>query len=348
MIYLITGGAGFIGSNFLNHFVPKFPEHTFINIDNLTYAGNLKSLEKVENHQNYHFRQIDIANSEEIEQVFKEFQPDRVVHFAAESHVDRSITGPKKFIETNIIGTFNLLEMCRKYWSYFEDKLFHHVSTDEVFGTLGKDGFFTEKTPYSPNSPYSASKASSDHLVRAYYHTYDLPITITNCSNNYGPLQFPEKLIPLVIQNLLKGEIVPIYGKGENVRDWLYVIDHCEAIWTVIENGKRGETYNIGGNNERNNLEVVKSLCQVISNYTGEDVQKYLNLIIYVKDRPGHDYRYAIDPTKIQNELGWFPTETFDTGLHKTVKWYLENEQWLKSITKDEYQNWINKNYINR
>ncbi|GMR67065.1 dTDP-glucose 4,6-dehydratase [Bacillus sp. MN7755] len=348
MIYLITGGAGFIGSNFLNHFVTQFPQHTFINIDSLTYAGNLQSLKEIENKDNYHFRKIDISKLEEVEHVFNEFQPDRIIHFAAESHVDRSIKGPKEFIETNIIGTFNLLEVCRKNWESFEDKLFHHVSTDEVFGTLEKDGFFTEKTPYSPSSPYSASKASSDHLVRAYHQTYGLPITITNCSNNYGPFQFPEKLIPLVIQNLLRGKEIPIYGKGENVRDWLYVIDHCEAIWAVIEKGKRGETYNIGGNNERNNIEVVKTLCQIISEYTGENIQKYLELITYVKDRPGHDYRYAIDPTKVQKELGWFPKETFDTGLRKTVNWYLENEQWIQSVLKDDYQNWINKNYINR
>jgi len=352
MNILVTGGAGFIGSNFLNLFVPLYPEYKFVNFDKLTYAANLLNLKNIEDLPNYCFEQGDIANYDRVIEIFEKYNPDVVVHFAAESHVDRSIIGPAEFIHTNIIGTFNLLEVCRKFWGnpHKQQKLFQHVSTDEVFGSLalGKTGLFSETTPYAPNSPYSASKASSDHLVRAYFHTYGLPVKITNCSNNYGPYQFPEKLIPLMILSALEGKSLPIYGKGENVRDWLYVEDHCKAIWMVIQKGRVGETYNIGGNNEWRNIDIVNRICEVLAEDLGKDPLEFKRLITFVKDRPGHDLRYAIDSTKIKKELNWRPQETFETGLRKTIKWYLDNQKWVDSIKTGEYKKWIKYNYINR
>lgn len=348
--FLITGGAGFIGSNFLNLFVPRYPEHNFINFDKLTYAANLLNLKDIESLPNYKFEQGDIAKYSCITKIFKKYTPDIVIHFAAESHVDRSILGPAEFVQTNIIGTFNLLEACRKNWpvSQNKNKLFHHVSTDEVYGSLGKNGYFIETTSYNPSSPYSASKASSDHLVRAYFRTYGLPIKITNCSNNYGPYQFPEKLIPLMVLNALEGKPLPVYGKGENVRDWLYVEDHCEAIWTVLQKGRVGETYNIGGNNEWKNINIVNKICDILAEELEKDPIEFKKLIIFVKDRPGHDLRYAIDSTKIKNELHFQPQETFETGLRKTIKWYLNNQKWVNSIKTGEYKKWIDVNYRKR
>jgi dTDP-glucose 4,6-dehydratase len=352
MNILVTGGAGFIGSNFLNLFVPRYPEHNFINFDKLTYAANLLNLKSTKNLSNYTFEQGDIANYDRVIEIFEKYNPDIVVHFAAESHVDRSILGPAKFVQTNIIGTFNLLEACRKDWfdSLKKNKLFHHVSTDEVYGSLSLNGtnLFTENTPYAPHSPYSASKASSDHLVRAYYHTYGIPTKITNCSNNYGPYQFPEKLIPLMILNALNNKPLPVYGKGENIRDWLYVEDHCEAIWTVIQKGNIGETYNIGGNNEWKNIDIVNRICELLAEELGKNPLSFKKLITFVKDRPGHDLRYAIDSTKIKSELHWQPRETFETGLRKTIKWYLSNQEWVDSIKTGEYKKWIDINYYKR
>lgn len=348
MNILITGGAGFIGSNFLNMLVPRFADHNFINVDKLTYAANLQNLTNIENLPNYKFQQVDIADFEQVFTVFEKSQPDIVVHFAAESHVDRSILGPREFIQTNIMGTFNLLEACRTFWKDTEGKLFHHVSTDEVYGSLGESGFFVETTGYDPSSPYSASKASSDHLVKAYYRTYKIPVKTTNCSNNYGPFQFPEKLIPLMIMNALENKPLPIYGKGENVRDWLYVEDHCEAVWTVIEKGKIGETYNIGGNNEWKNIDIVNKICEVLAEELGEAQAKFKKLITFVNDRPGHDMRYAIDSTKVQTELGWKPKETFETGLRKTIRWYLSNKEWVENIKTGDYKKWLENNYDNR
>jgi dTDP-glucose 4,6-dehydratase len=354
MNILVTGGAGFIGSNFLNLFVPRYPEHNFINFDKLTYAANLLNLKGIENLSNYTFEQGDIADFSRVNKVFAQYNPDIVVHFAAESHVDRSILGPSEFVQTNIIGTFNLLETCRKFWGNppkpKQRKLFHHVSTDEVYGSLslGKTGLFTETTPYAPHNPYSASKASSDHLVRAYYHTYGIPIKITNCSNNYGPYQFPEKLIPLMILNALNNKPLSVYGKGENIRDWLYVEDHCEAIWTVIQKGKIGETYNIGGNNEWKNIDIVNKICDILAEKLKKDPIEFKKLITFVKDRPGHDLRYAIDSTKIKNELDWQPEETFESGLKKTIRWYLNNKTWIDSIKTGAYKTWLANNYNNR
>ena len=352
MNILVTGGAGFIGSNFLNLFVPRYPEHNFINFDKLTYAANLLNLKSIENLSNYTFEQGDIADFSCVNKILEQYNPDTVVHFAAESHVDRSILGPAEFVQTNIIGTFNLLEACRKNWfdSLSKNKLFHHVSTDEVYGSLSLDdtNLFTEITPYAPHSPYSASKASSDHLVRAYYHTYGIPIKITNCSNNYGPYQFPEKLIPLMILNTLNNKPLPVYGKGENIRDWLYVEDHCEAIWTVIQKGKIGETYNIGGNNEWKNIDIVNNICDILAEELKKDPIEFKKLITFVKDRPGHDLRYAIDSTKIKNELDWQPEETFETGLRKTIKWYLDNKAWVNTIKTGAYKTWLANNYNNR
>ena len=348
MNILVTGGAGFIGSNFLNRFVPRYPEHKFINLDALTYAANLMNLEKVADRPNYVFEKGDIADFDRVKEIFEKYDPELVVHFAAESHVDRSILGPAAFIRTNIPGTFNLLEACRHFWGKKEGRLFHHVSTDEVYGSLGATGFFTEKTAYDPSSPYSASKAASDHLVRAYGRTYNLPVLITNCSNNYGPYQFPEKLIPLMIINSLEGKPLPVYGRGENVRDWLYVDDHCNAIWTVINKGGIGETYNIGGNNEWRNIDLVHKICEVLAEETGTEPGEYKQLITFVKDRPGHDLRYAIDSTKLKRELGWQPQETFETGIRKTIRWYLENQSWVESVKTGDYRNWLAKNYDQR
>lgn len=351
MKFLVTGGAGFIGANFLNLFVPQRPGDLFVNIDALTYAANLGSVAEIANAPNYTFEQVDITDSAAVEACFDKHDPDVVVHFAAESHVDRSILGPKQFVRTNIEGTFNLLDAARRRWidgDSIRDALFHHVSTDEVYGSLGATGFFTEETAYDPSSPYSASKASSDHLVRAYHRTYGLPMTITNCSNNYGPLQFPEKLIPVMILNALEGKKLPIYGEGLNVRDWLYVTDHCEAIMTVIEQGVRGETYNVGGHNEKTNIEVVDTLCKLVAERTGRDASELLALKTFVKDRPGHDMRYAIDASKIEKACGWKPKETFESGMAKTVDWYLENQGWIEAVRSGEYKNWMAKNYEDR
>ena len=349
---LITGGSGFIGSNFINYLFSLDKFHgTIVNVDKLTYAGNpenLNSITKDYLNKRYFFEQVDIVNQTELEKVFEKYNPDIIVHFAAESHVDRSILGPKEFIETNIIGTFNLLECARKVWTDFEGKLFHHVSTDEVYGSLADEGFFSENTPYDPHSPYSASKASSDHLVSSYFHTYGLPITISNCSNNYGSLQFPEKLIPLMINNMLEEKPLPVYGKGLNVRDWLYVEDHCRAIWKIVQNGRRGETYNIGGENEIKNIDIVNILCEKLAEIKGKDQDYYKKLITYVTDRPGHDWRYAINMDKIKSELFFKPSVTFEEGITKTITWYLENQVWIDHIKSGEYKNWITKNYGDR
>jgi dTDP-glucose 4,6-dehydratase len=340
---VVTGGAGFIGSNFI-HLVLKNMNENIINLDKLTYAGNLDSLWDVENDPRYTFVHGDICDKEIVEKIFAEYQPDAVVHFAAESHVDRSIDGPAAFIKTNINGTFVLLEAARKYFRSLEGDArnafrFLHVSTDEVYGSLGDTGYFTEETPYAPNSPYSASKASSDHLARSYCHTYGLPVLITNCSNNYGPYQFPEKLIPLMILNALERKPLPIYGTGQNVRDWLYVEDHCRAILKILIKGVPGEKYNIGGHNEKTNLSVVHTLCDILyEKYPRADGKPYREQIVSVNDRPGHDLRYAINASKIQRELGWVPLETFNTGIVKTVEWYLNNSDWCKRVMDGSYR----------
>lgn len=348
---LITGGAGFIGSAVVRQFIND-TEHKVVNLDKLTYAGNLQSLASVSDDPRYKFEQVDICDAAEVARVFHEHQPDAVMHLAAESHVDRSITGPAAFIQTNIVGTCVLLEAARTYWNGLtEDKKttfrFHHISTDEVYGSLGDTGFFTEQTRYEPNSPYSASKASSDHLVRAWHHTYGFPVVTTNCSNNYGPYHFPEKLIPLMILNACNGKPLPIYGKGDNVRDWLYVDDHARALRLVLEQGKLGETYNIGGWNEKTNLEVVDAICAILDELRPQGAP-HARLKTYVQDRPGHDKRYAIDASKIERDLGWKPQETFETGLRKTVEWYLSNDGWVNNVTSGEYQNWLQQNYLSR
>lgn len=340
---LVTGGAGFIGSNFIHIALAK-DAIQIINLDNLTYAGNLDSLCDVENDHRYTFIHGDICDQLLVEKVFAEYKPDAIVHFAAESHVDRSIDDPASFIQTNINGTFVLLEGARKYWNELEEEAknrfrFLHVSTDEVYGSLGETGYFTEETTYAPNSPYSASKASADHLVRAYYHTYGLPTLMTNCSNNYGPYHFPEKLIPLMILNALEGKLLPVYGTGQNIRDWLYVEDHCQAILKVLKEGVTGEKYNIGGHNEKTNMSIVYTLCDVLDDKSPRaDGVSYREQITFVKDRPGHDKRYAIDASKIQKELGWIPQETFETGIIKTVEWYLQNAEWCKRVTDGSYR----------
>ena len=340
---LVTGGAGFIGSAVIRHLIAS-SDYQVVNLDKLTYAGNLESLASVEANLRYTFKQADICDKEAVESIFAEFQPVAIMHLAAESHVDRSIDGPSDFIDTNIVGTSVLLEVARAYWSKLNDKAgfrFHHVSTDEVYGSLGSSGLFTETSPYQPNSPYSASKASSDHLVRAWQETYGLPVVITNCSNNYGPNQFPEKLIPLVILNALRGKPLPIYGKGDQIRDWLYVDDHARALCLVMEQGRLGETYNIGGHNEKANLEVVTSLCQILDQKVDSHppgLSRFEELITFVTDRPGHDQRYAIDAGKIQKELGWTPQETFETGLAKTIDWYLDNQAWCDHVLDGSYQ----------
>lgn len=343
MKLIVTGGAGFIGSAVIRYLLTE-TDVTIINVDKLTYAGNLESLAPVAANPRYHFAQIDIKDAVALEQLFSEHQPDAVMHLAAESHVDRSIDGPAEFIETNIVGTYTLLEAARQYWQQLPTEQqasfrFHHVSTDEVYGSLEEDGLFTETTPYQPNSPYSASKASSDHLVRAWHHTYGLPVVTTNCSNNYGPYQFPEKLIPLMILNAKAGKPLPVYGKGNNIRDWLYVDDHARALWKVLQNGRLGETYNIGGHNEKTNLDVVHALCQILDELLPNSPHTpHAELITFVKDRPGHDMRYAIDADKIANELGWTPQETFETGLRKTVEWYLNNDTWCQHVLDGSYR----------
>lgn len=333
MKLLITGGAGFIGSNLIQHVVDRPEVERLVNLDCLTYAGHLASLEAVRGHPKYAFEQVDLRDKASVLRVVEQHGITHVMHLAAESHVDRSITGPGDFISTNIVGTFNLLEACRGYWEgRAGERRFHHVSTDEVYGSLGPTGFFTETTPYAPNSPYSASKASSDFLVRAYHHTYGLPVVITNCSNNYGPFQFPEKLIPVVIQSCLARKPIPVYGDGLNVRDWLYVRDHAEALWVVLTRGKTGETYNIGGHNEWANLHIVELICDLVDELSPQLGGRTRQLITLVKDRPGHDRRYAIDASKIQRELGWSPAHTFEKGIRETVRWYLDNQAWVKTV----------------
>ena len=347
MIIVVTGGAGFIGSNLLQSLVPRFPEHHFVNVDKLGYAANLQSLAEIENAPNYTFEQGDIADRTAVESLFERHAPDAVIHLAAESHVDRSIVDPGSFIQSNVVGTFNLLDVCRNAW-VTGNHVFHHVSTDEVFGSLGADGAFHEETRYDPSSPYSASKAGSDHLVRAYHRTFGLPIKITNCSNNYGPRQFPEKLIPLMILNAVERKPLPIYGRGANVRDWLYVGDHCDAIWEVFTRGRLGETYVIGGRAELDNLTVVRSICRIVAEETGAPTDELEALVRFVADRPGHDLRYAIDPSHIEAELGWRPRETFEAGLRKTVRWYLDNGTWVDGVRTGAYREWIARNYDRR
>lgn len=353
MRFLITGGAGFIGSAVIRHIIQN-TEHEVLNVDKLTYAGNLESLSSISNYSRYQFSQTDICNRAALDQLFTDFQPDAVMHLAAESHVDRSISGPYAFIETNISGTYQMLEASRAYWLGLNEKKkdtfrFHHISTDEVYGDLeGTTDLFTEKTPYSPSSPYSASKASSDHLVRAWNRTYGLPILVTNCSNNYGPYHFPEKLIPLMILNALQGKALPVYGNGQQIRDWLFVEDHARALYTVVTQGQVGETYNIGGHNEKANIDVVLTICSLLEELAPnkpQGIERYRDLITYVKDRPGHDVRYAIDASKIERELGWTPKESFETGLRKTVEWYLNNNEWVEHVQSGEYQSWLNKQY---
>ena len=344
MKILVTGGAGFIGSAVIRHIIQNTNNQVF-NIDKLTYAGNLESLKEIDQHSNYEFKQIDICDTEQITAAIDAFQPNAIMHLAAESHVDRSIDGPAAFIQTNIVGTYTLLEAARKYWMKLaaeaqQNFRFHHISTDEVYGDLeGTTDLFTETTSYAPSSPYSASKASSDHLIRAWHRTYGLPVIVTNCSNNYGPYHFPEKLIPLVILNALDAKPLPVYGNGQQIRDWLFVEDHARALYKVVTEGVVGETYNIGGHNEKQNIEVVKTICKILDELKPQaNGQAYASLITFVKDRPGHDLRYAIDATKIQNELGWTPAETFETGIRKTVEWYLNNLDWCHRVQDGSYQ----------
>ena len=359
---LVTGGSGFIGSNFIRYMLTEADfEGIVVNLDKLTYAGNPHNLEDIAGTyegNRYFFHHGDICDKPAVEALFQKYNIDTVVHFAAESHVDRSILGPGEFIRTNIEGTFTLLEVARQHMNDGRAIHFHHVSTDEVFGSLGPGGYFYEHTPYDPHSPYSASKASSDHLVRAYFHTYGLPVTVSNCSNNYGPFQFPEKLIPLMILNALEGKNLPVYGDGTNVRDWLYVWDHCVAIWLVIERGKIGATYNIGGENEYTNIEIVQRICASLEDKRPADrnpnlspmdgTSNYIDLITFVKDRPGHDLRYAIKADKMNEELNWRPAVNFPSGLDKTVSWYLDNPGWIQSIRSGEYSEWMQKNYVKR
>jgi dTDP-glucose 4,6-dehydratase len=343
---LITGGAGFIGSHVVRFFVHKYPDYQISNLDKLTYAGNLENLKDIEGASNYNFIKGDIVDQEFINELFLKQKYDGVIHLAAESHVDRSIKSPLEFIFSNVIGTVNLMNACREIWKdHMEGHLFHHISTDEVYGSLGNEGFFTETTPYDPQSPYSASKASSDHFVRAYFNTYKLPVVITNCSNNYGPNHFPEKLIPLCIYNIKNNKPLPIYGKGENIRDWLYVEDHASAIDVVFHTGKIGENYNIGGNNEWTNLELVKLLCKIMDQKLGREHGTSEKLITFIKDRAGHDHRYAIDASKIKRELGWEPSLQFEEGLEKTVDWYLANPEWLQNVTTGNYQKYYQEQY---
>ncbi|RAU84150.1 dTDP-glucose 4,6-dehydratase [Pontibacter arcticus] len=349
MKILITGGAGFIGSHVVRLFVTKYPNYQIFNLDKLTYAGNLANLTDIENSENYTFLKGDITDAAYINGIFSEYKFDAVIHLAAESHVDRSITDPLAFVYTNVIGTVNLLNTARQHWAdNMKEHLFYHISTDEVYGSLGEEGLFTEETAYDPRSPYSASKASSDHFVRAYFHTYGLPVKLSNCSNNYGPNHFPEKLIPLAIYNIKNNRPVPVYGKGDNIRDWLYVLDHARAIDTIFHEGKLGETYNIGGINEWKNLDLIKMLCDVMDEKLGREAGESRKLITFVKDRAGHDMRYAIDASKLVNELGWNPSVTFEEGLSKTVDWYLQNTEWLDNVTSGNYQSYYEQQYEQR
>lgn len=370
---LVTGGAGFIGSNFINYLFglsatgsKEFMDSGFtgkiVNVDCLTYAGNLENLSMVdekfgkgapESERRYFFEKVDICDRAEIERIFKQYDIDTVIHFAAESHVDRSILGPEAFIKTNVMGTFTLLDVARNYWGVSLDKkrddvLFHHISTDEVYGSLGETGYFTETTPYDPRSPYSSSKASSDHIVMAYYHTYGLPITLSNCTNNYGPYQFPEKLLPLMISNIRDGKNLPVYGEGKNIRDWIYVEDHNRAVWQIVNSGKTGEKYNIGGENEWQNIKLLHKVIELTAPKVNKSPSDVESTIVHVKDRPGHDARYAIDCSKIKKELGWERKMTFEQGLSLTVNWYLSHKEWVDHILSGEYKNWINANYGDR
>ncbi len=343
---IITGGAGFIGSHVVRRFINNYPDYHIVNLDDLTYAGNLENLKDIEAKPNYTFIKADITDEKLIPEIFDKYRPDGIIHLAAESHVDRSINSPMEFVKTNVLGTVNLLNAAKKTWNgNYEGKRFHHVSTDEVYGTLGETGFFTENTRYDPHSPYSASKASSDHFIRAYADTYGLPIVITNCSNNYGPNHFPEKLIPLCIHNIMNNKPLPIYGDGKYTRDWLYVIDHANAIDLVFHQAENGETYNIGGFNEWQNIDLVKELCRQMDIKLGREPGTSEKLITFVKDRPGHDLRYAIDASKISKELGWKPRVTFEEGLSETIDWYLENQEWLKNVTSGEYQHYYENQY---
>ncbi len=346
---LLTGGAGFIGSHLVRLLVKRYPNYRIVNIDKLTYAGNLENLRDVEDAPNYVFRKVDIQQADDLQAVFDEFSVDGIIHLAAESHVDRSITNPTEFILTNVLGTVNLLNLAKAHWAdSFEGKRFYHISTDEVYGSLGPTGLFTEETAYDPRSPYSASKASSDHFVRAYHHTYGMPVVISNCSNNYGPYQFPEKLLPLMINNIKEQRPLPVYGDGQNVRDWLWVEDHAEAIDLIYHQGRVGETYNIGGNNERKNLDLIEALCDIMDDLLDRPAHSSRQLITFVKDRPGHDRRYAIDAAKLKNELGWEPTVGVEEGLRRMAQWYLDHTDWLARVTSGAYREYYEEQYLVR
>jgi dTDP-glucose 4,6-dehydratase len=347
-VIIVTGGAGFIGSHVIRSLLKKYPNYQIVNVDKLTYAGNLENLKDVSDHENYKFEKIDIVDAEALRAVFKKYEVTDVIHLAAESHVDRSIEGPMEFVLTNVVGTVNLLQVAKDFWAGGENHVFHHVSTDEVFGSLGTEGLFTEETSYDPRSPYSASKASSDHFVFAFFHTYNFPIKMSNCSNNYGSHHFPEKLIPLMIHNIQNNKSLPVYGKGDNIRDWLWVEDHATAIDAIFHRGRIGESYNVGGLNEWTNIKLVKFLCQLMDNKLNRISGSSEKLISFVGDRAGHDKRYAIDASKLERELGWKPSITFEEGLEKTVDWYLENQDWVKKVTSGEYQKYYQKMYTER
>ena len=347
-VILVTGGAGFIGSHVVRYLLKKYSTYQIINIDKLTYAGNLENLKDVSENENYKFEKIDIVDAEALRAVFKKYEVTDVIHLAAESHVDRSIEGPMEFVLTNVVGTVNLLQVAKDFWAGAENHVFHHVSTDEVFGSLGTEGLFTEETPYDPRSPYSASKASSDHFARAFFHTYNFPIKMSNCSNNYGSHHFPEKLIPLMIHNIQNNKALPVYGKGDNIRDWLWVEDHASAIDAIFHRGRIGESYNVGGLNEWTNIKLVKFLCQLMDKKLNRISGSSEKLISFVGDRAGHDKRYAIDASKLERELGWKPSITFEEGLEKTVDWYLENKDWVEKVTSGEYQEYYQKMYTER